>query len=147
MRRRIYQMWGQAGFLIAVAGGVAIGATPAYADPCEAALPRQAGQTFSGTARYVGDGDGLCVGTSDDPETWIEVRLADFDASELRSAEGLRAKAVLERLALGQVTRCTATLGRGGRVTSFDRVIAICRINGRSLGDLMRSAGATEGGD
>lgn len=139
--------WRQAGYAAAVAGGLAVCPTPAQADPCEAALPRQAGQTFAGTVRYVGDGDGLCVGMSADPTTWIEVRLADFDAPELRSAEGPRAKAILHRIAFGLVAECTAKRGRGGRVTSFDRVIAICLANGRSLGDQMRSAGAPEGGD
>lgn len=63
-------------------------ATPARADPCEGRLPSQPGQQFSGTVRYVGDGDGLCVGNSNDPNTWIEVRLADFDAPELHAPDG-----------------------------------------------------------
>ena len=36
----------------------------ALADPCEAPLPRRAGETFSGAVRYVGDGDSLCIGAS-----------------------------------------------------------------------------------
>lgn len=52
----------------------------AHADPCEGRLPDRAGQVFSGQTRYVGDGDGLCVGDSTNPSTWIEVRLADFNA-------------------------------------------------------------------
>jgi hypothetical protein len=46
-------------------------ATPARADPCEGRLPSRAGERFSGTVRYVGDGDGLCVGRSGDPDSWI----------------------------------------------------------------------------
>lgn len=118
----------------------------AFADPCEGPLPRHAGQTFSGTVRYVGDGDGLCIGQSDDPSTWIEVRLADFDAPELVSPAGRAVKATLERIAVGQQAHCVAGGGRTRRVISYDRVIATCRINGRRIGDLLREAGAEEGG-
>jgi hypothetical protein len=93
----------------------------AFADPCEGALPRRSGEHFSGVVRYVGDGDGLCVGRSDDPATWIEVRLADFNAPEL-SAEGGRAgKAMLERIAIGRNAQCVAGGGRSNRVVSYDR--------------------------
>lgn len=118
----------------------------ALADPCEGPLPRRAGENFAGIVRYVGDGDSLCVGQSGDPQTWIEVRLADFNAPELQSREGRTAKAALERIALGRPARCTAGGGRNGRVISYDRVIAACEINGRRIGDLMREAGITEGG-
>lgn len=64
----------------------------AFADPCEGPLPRRAGAEFSGIVRYVGDGDSLCVGTSSDPATWIEVRLADFNAPELHADGGAAAK-------------------------------------------------------
>lgn len=121
--------------------------TLAWADPCEGALPRRAGETFSGQVRYIGDGDSLCVGNSSDPATWIEVRLADFDAPELHADGGRAAKAALERLAMGQDARCVATRGRNGRVVSYDRVIATCRIGGRRLGDALRAAGAREGGN
>lgn len=126
----------------------AIGALPslAQADPCEGQLPRRAGEVFSGAVRYVGDGDGLCVGQSSDPNTWIEVRLADFNAPELSSAGGPAAKAMLERIAMGRQAACTAGGGRTHRVISYDRVIATCRINGRRIGDLLREAGAEEGG-
>ena len=42
-------------------------AAPALADPCEGRLPA-AGQEFSGVVRYVGDGDGLCVGPERRPD-------------------------------------------------------------------------------
>ncbi|HYD72510.1 MAG TPA: nuclease [Candidatus Binatia bacterium] len=119
----------------------------AWADPCEGALPRRAGETFSGQVRYIGDGDSLCVGNSSDPSTWIEVRLADFNAPELHADGGEAAKRALERLALGQNAQCVATRGRSGRVVSYDRVIATCRIGGHRIGDALRAAGAREGGN
>jgi endonuclease YncB( thermonuclease family) len=118
----------------------------AVADPCEAPLPRRAGEQFSGTVRYIGDGDSLCIGRSDDPATWIEVRLADFNAPELNDEGGRVAKRALERLAMGRSTQCVAGGGRSSRVVSYDRVIATCRLGGLRLGDLLREAGAEEGG-
>lgn len=119
----------------------------AHADPCEGPLPHRAGETFAGIVRYVGDGDSLCVGQSNDPNTWIEVRLADFNAPELHSPAGPGAKATLEHIAMGHAAQCVAGGGRHGNVTSYDRVIATCRINGRRIGDLMREAGVHEGGN
>lgn len=119
----------------------------AWADPCEGGLPRRVGEAFSGQVRYVGDGDSLCVGNSSDPATWIEVRLADFNAPELHADGGQAAKTALERLAMGQQAQCIATRGRNGRVVSYDRVIATCRIGGRRLGDALRAVGAREGGN
>ncbi|WP_206759045.1 thermonuclease family protein, partial [Salmonella enterica] len=91
-------------------------------------LPSRAGAQFSGIVRYVGDGDGLCVGRTADPNEWIEVRLADFDAPELHRPGGDAARAALERIALHREISCTAERGRSGRVVSFDRVIARCKI-------------------
>ncbi|WP_300578635.1 nuclease [Phenylobacterium sp.] len=122
-------------------------ATPARADPCEGRLPSRAGEPFSGTVRYVGDGDGLCVGRSGDPDTWIEVRLADFDAPELNARDGRRSKALLEQVAMGQPVTCEARRGRSGRVIVYDRVIAVCRVRGRPIGDLLRALRAPEGGN
>lgn len=119
----------------------------AHADPCEGRLPDRAGQPFSGPVRYVGDGDGLCVGPTADPRTWIEVRLADFDAPELNAVGGRTARDDLRRLVMGRRLDCVATRGRNGRVIVYDRVIAMCRLNGRPLGDLLRAAGAREGGN
>jgi endonuclease YncB( thermonuclease family) len=86
------------------------------------------------------------VGRTADPNKWIEVRLADFNAPELRSPGGPAAKAVLEGLVLQREVVCTSECGRSGHVRSFDRVIARCRI-GASLGDLLRQAGIAEGGN
>ncbi|MBJ7410138.1 MAG: nuclease [Phenylobacterium sp.] len=109
----------------------------AFADPCEAPLPRR-GQVFSGPVRYVGDGDSLCVA---DARGLIEVRLADFYAPELNKPGGRQAKAALERIAMGRQVTCKA-----GR-RSYDRVVARCTLGGISLGDRMRRAGVEEGGN
>lgn len=121
-------------------------ATTARADPCEGRLPTRHGDAFAGTVRYVGDGDSLCVGRTADPNEWIEVRLADFDAPELREPDGRRGHEILTRLARGRQVNCVATRGRSGRVNSHDRVIATCRLNGQNLGNLLRSRGAPQGG-
>ena len=123
-----------------------LSAVAARADPCEARLPSRAGETFSGLVRYIGDGDSLCLGRSADPSTWIEVRLADFDAPELNRPGGRDAKARLARVARGRTLHCVAVRGRNGRVVVYDRVIAACRFDGQALGDLLRAEGGREGG-
>ncbi len=125
----------------------ALAPSVALADPCTAELPRRAGAEFSGMVRYVGDGDSLCVGETDDPTTWIEVRVADFNAPELHAPDGRRSKGILESVAMGRVAQCTAVRGRSGRVVVYDRVIAVCRLGGRSIGELLRDAGAPSGGN
>lgn len=131
---------------VAAAFGAMLLATPALADPCKAPLPKRAGEVFSGPVRYVGDGDGLCIGPSRDPATWIEVRLADFDAPELDSPGGREAKARLDALVRGRILRCTAERGRHGKVIVHDRVIAACTLNGRPLGRLIQERGGVIGG-
>ncbi|HWW26063.1 MAG TPA: nuclease [Caulobacter sp.] len=112
----------------------------ALADPCVAPLPRPS-TTFSGIVRYIGDGDSLCVSMTSDPRTWIEVRLGDFSAPELREAAGPRAKAMLKALTYGRYLVC-----RAGR-QSYDRVVARCQLDGAGVGDLLRQNGAVEGGN
>lgn len=107
---------------------------PALADPCEAPLPPP-GEEFSGAVTYIVDGDGLCVGSDNGG---IEVRLADFNAIELRDPGGPEAKATLARIAFGKTVACVA----GHK--SYDRTVARCVLDGRSLGDLMREAGQAE---
>jgi endonuclease YncB( thermonuclease family) len=51
------------------------------------------------------------------------------------------AKAALERLAMGRNAECVANH------KSYDRVVATCRIGGRSIGDLLKAAGNIEGGN
>lgn len=123
-------------------------ASPALADPCKAIsdsgrFPPGLTPTasFAGTVRYVGDGDSLCVGASSDPAEWIEVRLADFRAPELRATGGQAAKATLTRIALGRRVTCK------GRNRTYDRIAAVCRLDGVPLGALMRRAGVAEGGN
>ena len=129
-----------------IAAALFLAPAAARADPCEGSLPTIAGRTFSGPVRYVGDGDSLCVGRSANPKSWIEVRLADFDAPELNDAGGARAKALLKRVTRGRELLCRATRGRSGRVVVYDRVIAACTLGGRRLDDLLRAAGGIEGG-
>ena len=83
----------------------------AKADPCEGRLPSRAGEAFSGQVRYIGDGDSLCVGRSSDPETWVEVRLSDFDAPELHGSGGRQARDRLSRLVMGRSLSCVAVRG------------------------------------
>ncbi|WP_413993334.1 thermonuclease family protein [Labrys okinawensis] len=122
-------------------------AAPALADPCRGPFPTQAGIQFVGTVRYVGDGDGLCVGRTSDPNEWIEVRLADFNAPELHKPGGVSAKSALVRITLHRDVICTTERGRSGRVVTYDRVLARCRIGPDSIGDLLRRAGIAEGGN
>lgn len=131
---------------LTAAFGATMLAPPALADPCKAPLPKRAGEVFSAPVRYVGDGDGLCVGPTSDPNTWVEVRLADFDAPELDAPGGREAKARLEGLVRGRTLRCTAERGRQGRVIVHDRVIAACTLDGRPLGRLIRARGGVTGG-
>lgn len=132
---------------IPLAAAVLFAPSVAHADPCEGRLPSRTGETFSGVVRYVGDGDSLCLGPTNDPAVWIEVRLSDFDAPELRSPTGRADRDRLSGLVRGRVLACVAVRGRNGRVIVYDRVIASCRLNGRRVGDLLRQAGGREGGD
>jgi len=122
-----------------IALGFCLWASPALADPCEGALPAE-GTGFSGVVRYVGDGDGLCVGPAGRPDRWIEVRLGDFYAPELHEQGGAEAKRRLKQLVFGQTLVC-----RAGR-HSYDRVIGYCTLRGRPLGTLLRQSGGREGG-
>jgi len=123
-------------------------ASRVLADPCKA-IPDKGpapgylgpGATFSGPVVYVGDGDSMCVAVGPGPANWVEVRLADFYAPELSEPDGPAAKAALERVAKGRRAVCQADH------QTYDRIAAQCEIGGRSIGDLMRAAGVTEGGN
>jgi len=52
--------------------------------------------------RHVGDGDVSCAGPAVRPDHWIEIRIADFYAPELREEGGEEAKRRLVRLAMGR---------------------------------------------
>lgn len=116
-------------------------AGPALADPCTAKLPKK-GTTFSGVVRYVGDGDSLCVGRTNDPSTWIEVRVENFYAPELneKGGAGRHARDTLWRLTSGRRAVCVANN------RSYDRIVATCKIDGKDVAWLLRSAGIREGG-
>ncbi|MBL8773894.1 MAG: thermonuclease family protein [Phenylobacterium sp.] len=123
-------------------------ATAALADPCKAIPDRgpmpahlAPGRTFTGPVTYVGDGDSLCVALGRSPSEWVEVRLADFYAPELQAPGGEQAKAMLDRIVRGREVSCVA------QHRSYDRLVAVCRLRGSSLGDLMRRAGVREGGN
>jgi micrococcal nuclease len=134
---------------LAAAAGLLALALPglALADPCRA-IPDHGpapaylhrGAEFSGRVAYVGDGDSLCVALGPSPAAWVEVRLADFYAPELHGAGGEAAKAALVRLAYGRRVECVADH------QSYDRIVATCWLNGRSLGDLLASTGEAQGG-
>jgi endonuclease YncB( thermonuclease family) len=123
-------------------------ATEAKADPCKAIPDRgpmpsylHRDAHFAGPVVYVGDGDSLGVSVGQGPENWVEIRLEDFYAPELHSPTGPDAKAALERVAMGRNADCIADH------KSYDRVVATCRIGGRSIGDLLRTVGGAEGGN
>ncbi|MET3436029.1 hypothetical protein ABIC44_000686 [Sphingomonas sp. 1185] len=112
---------------------------PALADPCTGSLPRP-GTRFVGVVRHVIDGDGLCVGPAGRADRWIEVRLADFYAPELREPGGAAARARLASLTKGRSVACIADH------RSYDRIVATCSIAGRSIGTRLREEGGGEGG-
>lgn len=121
-------------------------ATPALADPCEAPVTGyKPGQVISGLVWHGIDGDGLCVGLSPDPATWVEVRESRFFAPELNQPGGREAKRAMDRQ-VGKRAVCTVERGTNGATRSYDRVIASCRIEGRSVAEIMGAAGVAEGG-
>lgn len=121
---------------------------PVLADPCHAVpqkgdLPARLarGEPFSGPVVHVGDGDSLCVAVGPRRGTdWVEVRLADFYAPELKEPGGREARDALRRITAGRRVDCVS------RGRTWDRVAADCRLDGRALGDRMRAAGVAEGG-
>lgn len=122
--------------------------TAALADPCTA-IPDKGpmpdylnrGAEFSGRVVYIADGDGLCVARGLTPDQWVEVRLQDFYSPELNAPGGQAAKQALSRVVAGRTVQCRADH------RSYDRIVATCRLNGQSVGDLMRRAGVVEGGN
>jgi endonuclease YncB( thermonuclease family) len=131
-----------------LAGGILACAAPALADPCRA-VPQKGpmppglaqGERFSGPVVHVGDGDSLCLAVGPRRGAdWVEVRLADFYAPELKAPGGREARDALKRLTAGRQLDCVS------RGRSWDRVAADCRVAGRALGDQMRAAGVREGG-
>ena len=100
-----------------------LGSTPVRADPCTA-IPDNGpipaflafGSSFSGPVVEVIDGDSLCVAVGPRAGVdWVEVRLADFYAPEIRSAGGAAARTALARIALGRQATCIAGAGTYGQ--------------------------------
>lgn len=121
--------------------------TFALEDPCKAVPERgplpaylARGETLIGPVLYVGDGDSLCVDAGAGQDRRVEIRPRDFDAPELHAPGGPQAKTAVSRIAMGKRAVCRLDH------RSHDRVVARCEIGGRSLGDLMGSAEAAEGG-
>ena len=83
--------------------GLVLAPAITLADHCEGRLPTSAGELFAAVVRYVGDGDNLCLRATNDPASWIEVRLSDFDASELHSATGRVPRNRLSSLVRGRI--------------------------------------------
>lgn len=69
-----------------------------------------------------------------------------MDALKERVA-ALNALDARDRIGMGREIRCVAGGGRNARVVSYDRVIVRCRVNGRGVGEILRAAGAPEGGN
>jgi endonuclease YncB( thermonuclease family) len=125
----------------------AIIAAPASADPCEGELPTKLGTNFSGLVKYVVDGDGICLGTSDDPIAWIEVRFSDFDAPEIGADAGREAKRMVQDKLFEKELSCTTSKGRNGKTRSYDRVLASCRMGAMSVAEILDEAGVPTGGN
>jgi endonuclease YncB( thermonuclease family) len=96
---------------------------------------------FASVTRIV-DGDGLVLSTGQG------IRLGDFNAPEWNGPGGPEAKQALTDIAYGADLACTPCEGARNprRCTSYDRIIATCRLNGARLGDLMWARGIAEGG-
>lgn len=63
----------------------------------------------------------------------------------LARQRGKRAKVILEREVIGKSATCTITKGKSGKTTCYDRVIAVCRVGGSPVGDILRQAGVPPG--
>jgi hypothetical protein len=129
-----------------LAVGLALVASAAQADPCEAPVRGyKPGDRLVGLVWYAGDGDSLCIGQGSNPTSWIEIREARWFAPELHEPGGREAKRVMDSL-VGKRAVCTVERGQGGRTHSYDRVIAACRVHGRLIADIMAAAGVRPGG-
>lgn len=115
-------------------------AAPRDNQPCKAKLPAK-GATFAGRARLIVDGDTLCIGPGADQATWIPVRLADFYAPEFSEPGGPEATLALIKLTRRAWITCGPAQHR-----SFERIVAVCQVRGRSIADHLRAAGVPEGG-
>lgn len=131
---------------LVIAAGLALVAGAAHADPCEAPVSGyRAGTVITAPIIYAGDGDSLCLALGRDRSQWLEIREARWFAPELHEAGGREAKRVMDRL-VGRRAVCTVERGQNGRTSSYDRVVAACRVDGQPIGAIMRAAGIQPGG-
>ncbi len=93
------------------------------------AAPRRAPVVVAGVVAHVRDGDTIVVGRT-------PVRLFGISAPERDHPLGRAATRFMRRLALGKAAVC-----RGDGSRSHDRVVAICRVDGRDLGEAVVAAG------
>jgi len=94
-----------------------------------AAIAAEVPKSIAGPALVV-DGDGLRIGE------W-EIRLLGIDAPELRDGtKGLRSRDELQALIAKRVVECD-----GQYFDRYDRVVAICSVEGRDLGEGMLAIG------
>lgn len=91
--------------------------------PSDSAIP------VSGMVTHVRDVDTIIVGMH-------PIRLFGIDGPELSTSYGISAKEALEEIVLEQNVSCNPT----GQ-TSYDRIVAICYLNGVDLGALLISSG------
>lgn len=120
----------------------------ALQSPCGGSVAKvPVGATFTGQAVRIVDGDGLWLQTGEGPQACYKIRIADFYAPEMDEPGGNDAKEALRTLATGRTITCAATRGQRGSTASYDRLIAVCRVNGVSLGKSLRDAGVIEGGN
>jgi len=91
---------------------------------------------FAGQVLWIIDGDSLCV--AQPGGQMIEVRLRDFNAPEWNAPGGEAAWGALVGHTLGRTVECT------GFAYSYDRIIAVCRRDGVSLGAILRAEGWPE---
>jgi hypothetical protein len=101
---------------------------------CNAPLPSK-NKDFAGEVTFVASGHVMCVGRE---LGGIAVRLADFNAPEPDAPGGQPARATLSYYALGKTVACRANKH------AHRQVVALCTVNGRHLGDLLREAGIPE---
>jgi endonuclease YncB( thermonuclease family) len=93
------------------------------------AIAAEVPRHISGPARIV-DGDGLKIGQ------W-EIRLFGIDAPEMRSGpEGRRSRTALEDLIGSRRVDCD-----GLNFDRYGRVVAICRVDGKDIGEEMLAIG------
>lgn len=136
MRTSLYVM--AASMALALVAGTSTTHANWNDDACRGPLP-PVREKFSGVVTWVGDGDMVCVGP--DRDLRIEVRVADFNAPELNEQNGKLARDALREIAMNKFVECE------GSHYNHDRIVAVCKIGGRSLGELMREKRVPEGGN